>query len=195
MGMATAGLIYHAKDDDISDKEIISFVSGQEPSFIGVTYPIISPKFDPRNHDDFIFAKLDNCKFIFNGPIVDDILFNRKYDLVHRLQERLGRPCELMAFCWYDSGGTHGFASFEKGRLVRQLVCGVDGPLTNLGNPLSEEGCGSGEMESILDKVISAKSGWSPLSDDPDLEYRYYRSQASAPRPARHWWKFGKTRQ
>jgi hypothetical protein len=102
----------------------------------------VSEHFDIRNHSDVMVQVFGEVCFISNDDLAWPLLRNGERDL-GRLHAALGSPGLLMAFCHYDSSGSHGYAVFEHGRRIRtRLQTGAqpdDPGLLESGAPLAFE--------------------------------------------------------
>jgi hypothetical protein len=167
MGMATAGLICRAAEDTRSDERRLFEITGKTFLPLGSRFPQLSPRFDPRNDDDFILATLGDIGFIFNGPMVEKIMFDGCYDNVPRLSAALHNPHDLLAFCWYDSGGSYGFAMFKDENIVRRILMTVDKVIAE-GTPLQEEPADKAieDRKSLLEKLAGQKRLEGPEQDE-----------------------------
>lgn len=78
----------------------------------------VSARFDIRNHSDVMVQTFGEVCFISNDDLAWPLIRNDARDAV-RLHAALGTPDLLLAFCHYDSGGSHGYAVFEHGKRTR----------------------------------------------------------------------------
>lgn len=154
MGRATAGLICRAAEDTRSDERRLFEITGKTFLPLGSRFPLLSPRFDPRNEDDFILATLGDIGFVFNGPMVNKIVFDGCYDDIPRLSAALHNPHVLLAFCWYDSGGSYGCAMFKDEGIVRRILMTVDRVIAE-GTPVQEEPADKTieDRKSLLEKL------------------------------------------
>ena len=115
MGIAQAGIAFR-----------ISATVGDMEGFMGAVFgepateiPLpVSARFDIRNHSDVMLQAFGDVCFISNDDLAWPLIRNSGRDL-GPLHAVLGSPALLMAFCHYDSGGSHGYAVFEHGRRTR----------------------------------------------------------------------------
>jgi hypothetical protein len=172
----------------------------------------MTPKFDPRKQGDFIINRGPKHLCIMNSAVSDDLFFKRDMSCYDRISKAFDASGKIIFFCLYDSGGSHGFAVFENGRLLRQRLYTEYNRQSESGVPHPAEAdwekaiLTSSEMEDysedleegidlfrhmpsqslqtdcnanslIVDAVLKAEFGWSPLDDDiVPTEYSYYRS-------------------
>jgi len=115
MGIAQAGIAFRISE---SVRDLSAYMSAvfDEPA-TEIPLPV-STRFDIRNHSDVMVQSFGEVCFISNDdlawPLIRDDAF-----AVARLHAALGAPALMMAFCHYDSGGSHGYAVFENGRHIR----------------------------------------------------------------------------
>ena len=139
MGIAQAGIAFRisASVDDMED--FMGAVFDERATEIPLP---VSARFDIRNHSDVMVQTFGEVCFISNDDLAWPLIRNSERD-VGRLHAALGSPELLVAFCHYDSGGSHGYAVFEHGRRARTRLqtSGVpDTPaLVESGKPLAFE--------------------------------------------------------
>ena len=115
MGIAQAGIAFR---NSASVGDMAGFMGAvfDEPA-TEIPLPV-SARFDIRNHSDVMLQAFGDVCFISNDDLAWPLIRNSGRDL-GRLHAALGSPELLMAFCHYDSGGSHGYAVFEHGRRTR----------------------------------------------------------------------------
>ena len=118
MGIAQAGIAFSISES-IADMEAwMGAVFAEQATEIPLP---VSARFDIRNHSDVMVQTFGEVCFISNDdlawPLIKDVR-DEAAD-VRRLHAALGAPELLVAFCHYDSGGSHGYAVFENGRHTR----------------------------------------------------------------------------
>lgn len=115
MGIAQAGIAFRisASVDDLEG--FMGGVFGEPATEIPLP---VAARFDIRNHSDVMVQAFGEVCFISNDDLAWPLIRNSGRDL-GRLHAALGSPALLMAFCNYDSGGSHGYAIFEHGRRTR----------------------------------------------------------------------------
>jgi hypothetical protein len=139
MGIAQAGIAFRVSDavDDLA--AFMSAVFAEPATEIALP---VSSRFDIRNHSDVMVQTFGEVCFISNDDLAWPLIRSGAAG-VARLHAALGAPELLMAFCHYDSGGSHGYAIFEHGRRIRTRLqtCGLpDLPaLQESGTPLAFE--------------------------------------------------------
>jgi hypothetical protein len=139
MGIAQAGIAFRTSASVGDMAGFMSDVLGEPATEIPLP---VSEHFDIRNHSDVMVQAFGEVCFISNDDLAWPLLRNGQRDL-GRLHGALGAPELLMAFCHYDSSGSHGYAVFEHGRRIRtrlQTSPQPDGPgLVESGTPLAFE--------------------------------------------------------
>ncbi len=115
MGIAQAGIAFRISES-VSDLEAYMSAVFAEPA-TEIPLPV-SARFDIRNHSDVMVQSFGEVCFISNDDLAWPLIKDDAFD-VTRLHAALGAPDLLMAFCHYDSGGSHGYALFENGRRTR----------------------------------------------------------------------------
>jgi hypothetical protein len=115
MGIAQAGIAFRISES-VSDLDAYMSAVFAEPA-TEIPLPV-SARFDIRNHSDVMVQTFGEVCFISNDDLAWPLIRNGAAD-VGRLHAALGAPALLMAFCHYDSGGSHGYAIFENGRRTR----------------------------------------------------------------------------
>ena len=115
MGIAQAGIAFRisASVDDLEG--FMGAVFGEQATEIPLP---VSVRFDIRNHSDVMVQTFGEVCFISNDDLAWPLIRNSERD-IDRLHAALGSPDLMMAFCHYDSGGSHGYAVFENGRRTR----------------------------------------------------------------------------
>ena len=115
MGIAQAGIAFRISES-VRDLEAYMSAVFAEPA-TDIPLPV-SARFDIRNHSDVMVQTFGEVCFISNDDLAWPLIRNCARD-ASRLHTALGAPDLLMAFCNYDSGGSHGYAVFENGRRTR----------------------------------------------------------------------------
>ena len=139
MGIAQAGLAFRASTPIGDLTSVLASVFGEDVA--EVPSPVAT-RFDIRNHSDVMVQLFGDVCFVSNDDLVWPLLENDSANAEH-LHAVLGAPELLLAFCHYDSGGSHGYAVFENGkrrrtRLQTEGVAGI-APLSESGAPLPFE--------------------------------------------------------
>jgi hypothetical protein len=139
MGIAQAGIAFRISDSVDDMEGFMSAVFDERATEIPLP---VSARFDIRNHSDVMVQSFGEVCFISNDDLAWPLIRNSERD-ASRLHAALGAPALLVAFCHYDSGGSHGYAVFEHGRRTRTRLqtSGVpDMPaLVESGTPLAFE--------------------------------------------------------
>ena len=139
MGIAQAGIAFRISGS-VPDLEAFLTSVFAEPA-TEIPLPV-SVRFDIRNHSDVMVQTFGEVCFISNDDLAWPLIRDGGRE-VARLHAALGAPALLMAFCHYDSGGSHGYAVFENGRRIRtrlQTSGLADAPaLQESGQPLAFE--------------------------------------------------------
>jgi len=139
MGIAQAGIAFRVSDSVADLEAFMSAVFAEKATEIPLP---VSARFDIRNHSDVMVQTFGEVCFISNDDLAWPLIKDAAGD-VTRLHAALGAPGLLMAFCHYDSGGSHGYAVFENGRRVRTRLQTSDLPdvpaLAESGAPLAFE--------------------------------------------------------
>jgi hypothetical protein len=139
MGIAQAGIAFRISDSVTDLGPFMAAVFGEPATEIPLP---VSVRFDIRNHSDVMVQTFGEVCFISNDDLAWPLIRNKQRD-VAALHAALGAPDLLMAFCHYDSGGSHGYAVFEHGRRTRTRLqtCDVPGvsALVESGAPLAFE--------------------------------------------------------
>ncbi len=139
MGIAQAGIVFST---DVSTTDMAAWMSAvfAEPA-TEIPLPV-SARFDIRNHSDVMVQTFGEVCFISNDDLAWPLIRNGAAG-AGRLHAALGAPALLMAFCHYDTGGSHGYAVFEHGKRTRTRLqtSGVPGvpALLETGAPLPFE--------------------------------------------------------
>jgi hypothetical protein len=115
MGIAQAGIAFRSSASVGDMAGFVGAVFGEPATEIPLP---VSARFDIRNHSDVMLQAFGDVCFISNDDLAWPLIRNSGRDL-GRLHAALGSPELLMAFCHYDSGGSHGYAVFEHGRRRR----------------------------------------------------------------------------
>ena len=115
MGIAQAGIAFRTSDSVADPAAWMSAVCGERATEIPLP---VSSRFDIRNHSDVMVQSFGEVCFISNDDLAWPLIRDDALE-VSRLHAALGAPDLLMAFCHYDSGGSHGYAIFEHGRRTR----------------------------------------------------------------------------
>jgi len=139
MGIAQAGIAFHASTSTEDLEAWLTSVFAEPATEIPLP---VSARFDIRNHSDVMLQTFGEVCFISNDDLAWPLIKDAAAD-VGRLHAALGAPDLLVAFCHYDSGGSHGYAVFEHGRRTRtrlQTNSVPDVPaLVESGTPLAFE--------------------------------------------------------
>ena len=115
MGIAQAGIAFRISDSVPDLEEFMTAVFAESATEIPLP---VSVRFDIRNHSDVMVQTFGEVCFISNDDLAWPLIRDSGRD-ASRLHAALGAPDLLMAFCHYDSGGSHGYAIFENGRRTR----------------------------------------------------------------------------
>jgi len=115
MGIAQAGIAFRCTESVSDMAAWMGRVFAEQAAEIPLP---VSVRFDIRNHSDVMVQTFGEVCFISNDDLAWPLIRNDAAD-VTRLHAALGAPELLMAFCHYDSGGSHGYAVFEHGRRTR----------------------------------------------------------------------------
>jgi len=139
MGIAQAGIAFRVSESVTDLEAFMSAVFAEQATEIPLP---VSVRFDIRNHSDVMVQTFGEVCFISNDDLAWPLIRNGTRGAA-RLHAALGAPDLLLAFCHYDSGGSHGYAVFEHGRRTRTRLqtCGLpDVPaLVESGTPLAFE--------------------------------------------------------
>jgi hypothetical protein len=139
MGIAQAGIAFRISDSIADPEAWMGVVFAEQATEIPLP---VSARFDIRNHSDVMVQTFGEVCFISNDDLAWPLIKDGAADIAC-LHAALGAPELLVAFCHYDSGGSHGYAVFENGRRTRTRlqtsgVPGVPALLEN-GSPLPFE--------------------------------------------------------
>jgi len=115
MGIAQAGIAFRVSESVTDLEAFMSAVFAEQATEIPLP---VSVRFDIRNHSDVMLQTFGEVCFISNDDLAWPLIRNSERD-IDRLHAALGSPELLVAFCHYDSGGSHGYAVFENGRRTR----------------------------------------------------------------------------
>ena len=115
MGIAQAGIAFRISESVEDLEGYIGSVFDERATEIPLP---VSVRFDIRNHSDVMVQTFGEVCFISNDDLAWPLIRNSERD-AGRLHAALGSPELLMAFCHYDTGGSHGHAVFEHGRRTR----------------------------------------------------------------------------
>jgi hypothetical protein len=139
MGIAQAGIAFRIPESIAEPGRFIASVFAEPATEIALP---VSVRFDIRNHSDVMVQTFGEVCFISNDDLSWPLITDAGAD-ASRLHAALGAPDLLLAFCHYDSGGSHGYAVFEHGRRMRTRLqtSGVPGvpALVESGAPLAFE--------------------------------------------------------
>lgn len=139
MGIAQAGIAFRISES-VTDLQAFMGAVFAEPA-TEIPLPV-SARFDIRNHSDVMVQTFGEVCFISNDDLAWPLIRNSERE-VGRLHAALGAPDLLLAFCHYDTGGSHGYAVFEHGRRTRtrlQTSGACEAPkLVESGKPLAFE--------------------------------------------------------
>ena len=118
MGIAQAGIAFRISESVPDLEDFMTSVFGEPATEIPLP---VSARFDIRNHSDVMMQTFGEVCFISNDDLAWPLIKGVGDGAadVARLHAALGAPELLMAFCHYDSGGSHGYAIFENGRRTR----------------------------------------------------------------------------
>jgi hypothetical protein len=133
MGIAQAGIAFRISASIADIGAWMGGVFGEQATEIPLP---VSARFDIRNHSDVMLQAFGDDDLAW--PLIKDGAPD-----IARLHAALGAPQLLVAFCHYDSGGSHGYAVFENGKRTRTRlqsngVAGVPALLDD-GRPLPFE--------------------------------------------------------
>ena len=115
MGIAQAGIAFLASTSTEDLEAWLTSVFAEPATEIPLP---VSARFDIRNHSDVMVQTFGEVCFISNDDLAWPLIKDGSAD-AGRLHAALGAPELMMAFCHYDSGGSHGYAVFEHGRRRR----------------------------------------------------------------------------
>jgi hypothetical protein len=115
MGIAQAGIAFHVSESVEDLEAFITRAFGEQATEIALP---VSARFDIRNHSDVMVQSFGDVCFISNDDLAWPLIREAGRGVAH-LHAALGAPALLVAFCHYDSSGSHGYAVFEKGRRTR----------------------------------------------------------------------------
>ena len=115
MGIAQAGIAFRISSSITDTAGWMSAVFAEPATEIPLP---VSARFDIRNHSDVMVQTFGEVCFISNDDLAWPLIRDGAAD-VARLHAALGAPELLLAFCHYDSGGSHGYAVFEHGKRTR----------------------------------------------------------------------------
>ena len=139
MGIAQAGIAFRISTSVDDLEGFMGAVFDEQATEIPLP---VSVRFDIRNHSDVMVQTFGEVCFISNDDLAWPLIRNSERD-IGRLHAALGSPELLMAFCHYDSGGSHGYAIFENGRRSRTRLQTSGQPdmpaLVESGTPLAFE--------------------------------------------------------
>lgn len=139
MGIAQAGIAFNVSESVADLAAFITSAFGEPATEVALP---VSARFDIRNHSDVMVQSFGDVCFISNDDLAWPLI--READRgVARLHAALGAPGLLVAFCHYDSGGSHGYAVFDQGRRIRTRLqtsgLADDPALVESGEPLAFE--------------------------------------------------------
>ena len=136
MGIAQAGIAFLASTSAEDLEAWLTSIFAEPATEIPLP---VSARFDIRNHSDVMVQTFGEVCFISNDDLAWPLIKDATTD-VARLHAALGAPELLVAFCHYDSGGSHGYAIFEHGRRTRtRLQTNAVPALVESGTPLAFE--------------------------------------------------------
>jgi hypothetical protein len=115
MGVALAGVAFRTDLRSDSAQKLVNRMFGSRTQQLEA--PNIG-EFDIRNPSDVMVQFFDGACFVYNGELVWDFLANPSKD-PGQLLAATGSPDLLVAFCNYESGGSFGYAFFERGTRTR----------------------------------------------------------------------------
>jgi hypothetical protein len=111
MGTAQGGIIFAMAEPDCSTWDLVADLFG--PDFVALEQ---RPRdFDTRHPGDILVQHMGDVWAILGGGL-DWPLLSESEPETGAIWAALRRPQHFLAFCRYDSGGSHGFALFEQGR-------------------------------------------------------------------------------
>jgi hypothetical protein len=124
MGIALAGVAFRPVLQIESPAAFVAQLFGQDVVQIE---PPDRGEFDIRRRGDVMVEFFGDVCFIFSHDLVWEILSNPSA-IADSMVSTLGTPDLLLAFCHYDSGGSHGYAFFEHGIRTRTRLQTTDVP-------------------------------------------------------------------
>lgn len=118
MGVATAGIAFKSS---ISSKDLTKLVEKLvKTRVVEILHPNFR-EFDVRNKSDIMVSVFEDSYFIDNHDLTWDLLGEKETD-ISELYFNLGSPELIIAYCQYESGGSFGYAFFEKGVKTRSRL-------------------------------------------------------------------------
>jgi hypothetical protein len=115
MGIAQAGIAFRIPASIEDPGRFLTSVFAEPATEIPLP---VSSRFDIRNHSDVMVQTFGEVCFISNDDLAWPLLRDPERRAT-QLHAALGAPALLVAFCHYDSAGSHGYAVFENGRRTR----------------------------------------------------------------------------
>ncbi|NGN96142.1 hypothetical protein G5S52_00290 [Grimontia sp. S25] len=119
MGVSLAGIAFRVGHEGTGVENLVESLCQTDVKEI--PWPR-SNEFDIRNTNDVMVQRFEDVVFVFNGSIVDKLLFDNDQSVAQHIYHAIGEPSEFIAFCNYDSGGSYGFAIVENGDVSRMRV-------------------------------------------------------------------------
>src|ERR1700753_3896114 len=117
MGVARGGIVFPLAELGVDAHDLVAAVFGAD---IAKLEPPPGD-FDTRNSRDVVVKRIGDVLAILGGGL-DWALLSKHEPATGALWDALRRPQVFVAFCRYDSGGSHGFGVFEEGQRVRSLL-------------------------------------------------------------------------
>lgn len=120
MGLSTAGVAFkHNSFTPEDQQEMIRRAFGS--AFHSIPASEIRNSHDIRVPGNIAVESTNGATFVYNGELAERVLFEEQA-LEPELLAALGNPEVVVVFCHYDSGGSFGYAIWEKGVRIRSRV-------------------------------------------------------------------------